>query len=438
VRLEAPPPQLADLRLLIVDDNPTNCRILTLQASKWGMIPRGAQSASQALEWLRAGESFDLAILDMQMPGMDGLMLAGEIRKLPGAMMMPLVLLTSMGVRTDHPDFARAAFASCLSKPIKPVQLQEALIRVLSGAKPAPQTAPTNSKLDPKLASRLPLRVLLCDDNVINQKVALRLLQQMGYRADLAANGVEALAALDRQPYDLIFMDVMMPEMGGLEATAAIRQRQQQRGQFPNCKSPIIIVAMTASAMQGDREKCLAAGMDDYLAKPVRLEDIRTIIEKWGATALGSEAAPAATNGVPTATGTNGPPGGVAETAAEAQAPVDMERLHDFTDGNPDNFRELATLYINQTSQQIEQLEAAVQAGNAQEVRQVAHSCAGASATCGMRGLVPLLRELERQGFEEKLTNAAHLCQQAICEFGRIRKFLEAQLARDAELAAKT
>src|SRR5439155_14877825 len=104
--LEGPQPQLADLRLLIVDDNPTNCRILTLQTSKWGMIPRGAQSAEQALQWLRAGESFDLAILDMQMPGMDGLMLAGEIRKLPSAMMMPLVLLTSMGVRTDHPDFA--------------------------------------------------------------------------------------------------------------------------------------------------------------------------------------------------------------------------------------------------------------------------------------------------------------------------------------------
>src|SRR5258706_9535248 len=129
-------PNLADLRLLIVDDNPTNCRILTLQASKWGMIPRGAQSAAQALEWLRAGENFDLAILDMQMPGMDGLMLAGEIRKLPSAMMMPLVLLTSMGVKPDHPDFASVAFASCLTKPIKPAQLQEVLVRVISGAKP--------------------------------------------------------------------------------------------------------------------------------------------------------------------------------------------------------------------------------------------------------------------------------------------------------------
>src|SRR6185295_3510561 len=128
--------------------NPTNCRILTLQASKWGMIPRGAQSAAQALEWLRAGENFDLAILDMQMPEMDGLMLASEIRKLPGAANLPLVLLTSMGIRTDHPDVTKVAFSSCLTKPLKPVQLHETLVRVVSGAKPAVQPAPT-PKLDP-------------------------------------------------------------------------------------------------------------------------------------------------------------------------------------------------------------------------------------------------------------------------------------------------
>src|SRR5205085_47633 len=149
----------------------------------------------------------------------------------------PLVLLTSMGIRSDRPDFVSAAFASCLTKPIKPVQLQETLVRVISGAKPPTQNVAR--KLDTTLAARLPLRVLLCDDNVINQKVASRLLQQMGYRADLAANGLEALEALDRKPYDLIFMDVMMPEMGGLEATAAIRERQRKQIQFPNYKSPI-------------------------------------------------------------------------------------------------------------------------------------------------------------------------------------------------------
>ena len=198
-----------------------------------------------------------------------------------------------------------------------------------------------------------------------------------------------------------------MPEMGGLEATAVIRQRQQQQAQFPTYKSPIIIVAMTANAMQGDREKCLAAGMDDYLAKPVRLEDIREIVERWAATARPSEAPAAAANGSPSASG--GPADPAAGTP-ETDCPVDMERLLDFTDGNPDSFRELATLYLNQTSEQVEQLEAAVQAGAAQEVRRIAHSCAGASATCGMKRLVPALRELERQGHEEKLTTAAQLC----------------------------
>jgi CheY-like chemotaxis protein len=277
------------------------------------------------------------------------------------------------------------------------------------------------------------LRVLLCDDNVINQKVALRLLQQMGYRADLAANGLQALAALDKQSYDLIFMDVMMPEMGGLEATAAIRERQLQPATFPNYKSPIIIVAMTANAMQGDREKCLAAGMDDYLAKPVRLEDIRSIVERWGSAAGSTETAgetAARTQGA--AKAANGTPG-----AAE-EAPVEMERLLDFTDGNPDNLRELVTLYLTQTSQQMEQMAAAVQAGDAQEVRRLAHSCAGASATCGVRRLVPLLRDLEHQGADGKLTTAPEVCQQAAREFDRIRAFLEAYLVRHCDLAAKT
>src|SRR5436190_22271794 len=335
--MDGPQPHLADLRLLIVDDNPTNCRILTLQTSRWGMLPRGTQSALQALEWLRAGDSFDLAILDMQMPGMDGLMLASEIRKLPGAMKMPLVLLTSMGVRLEQPDFASVAFASCLTKPIKPGQLQEVLARIVLGSKQAIKPPTTAAKLDPGLAARLPLRVLLVDDNVINQKVALRLLQQMGYQAELATHGLEALEAFERQPYDLVFMDIMMPEMGGLEATREIRQRQQQRDQYPNYKSSIIIVAMTANAMQGDREKCLTAGMDDYLAKPVRLEDMRGIIERWGPKAGKQETAPAVEHA---AVATAHPANGSADAAvvenglAPEVAPVDMARLLDFTEGD--------------------------------------------------------------------------------------------------------
>src|ERR1019366_2079497 len=283
---------------------------------------------------------------------------------------------------------------------------------------------------------RLPLRVLLCEDNVVNQKVAARLLKQMGYRADIAANGLEALAALDRQSYDLIFMDVMMPEMGGFEATRIIRERQQQQSQFPNYKSSIIIVAMTASAMQGDREKCLAVGMDDYMAKPVRLEDVRKIVERWATVAAETDATPAAAIGTEVVPPASPPPQAGPITAPLEDPPVDMERLLDFTNGDPESLRELATLYIEQTATQVEQIAAAVQAGAPGEVRRVAHSCAGASATCGMRRLVPLLRELERQGYEEKLTNAAELSRQVGDEFRRIRDFLQAQIANQPNLVA--
>jgi CheY-like chemotaxis protein/nitrogen-specific signal transduction histidine kinase len=427
-------PQLANVRLLIVDDNPTNCRILTLQTGKWGMMPRGAQSGAQALEWLRGGESFDLAILDMQMPGMDGLLLASEIRKLPGAAAMPLILLTSMGVRTDEPGFASAAFASCLTKPIKPAQLQEVLVRVISGAKPAARKAPASSKLDPSLAERLPLRMLLCDDNVINQKVAMRLLQQMGYKPELAGNGVEALAALDRQSYDLILMDVQMPEMDGLEATRQIRERQKDRTRFPNYKSPIIIVAMTANAMAGDREKCLASGMDDYIAKPVRPEDVCSIVERWGSSAAMPETAAPTMAQTDTATGPL-----EADMAPKEIPPVDMDRLLDFTNGNPDDLRELITIYLKQTTEQIEQLGVAVRSNSTVEVRRLAHSCAGANATCGMNRIVPLLRELERQGDEGKLVNAVDLSDRVGKEFQIIRRFLEQHMATSSSaLAART
>jgi CheY-like chemotaxis protein len=423
--LEHIQPQLADLNLLIVDDNPTNCRILSLQATKWGMNPRTALTGEQALNWLRAGEKFDLAILDMQMPGLDGLMLAGEIRKLPAAARLPMILLTSMGVRPDNPAFVQAGFATSLTKPIKPTQLFESLVRVISGLRTAPKPAlAANNKLDPKMASRLPLRVLLCDDNLINQKVATRLLTQMGYAPKIAGNGLEALKAIDSEPFDLIFMDVMMPEMDGLEATRQIRTRQQNRAEHPNYKSPLIIVAMTASAMPGDREKCLEAGMDDYLSKPVRPEDVRALVERWAEKAAlditipGRDAAPTSLRIM---TNTN--------NSMNDIPAVDMERLQEFTEGDPANLTELATLYVKQTSQQLEQLQAAIKTGDAPGVRRIAHSCAGASATCGMKRIVPLLRDLEEQGDAGKLTSAPVLYTQVVQEFELICTILAPHLA---------
>jgi CheY-like chemotaxis protein/HPt (histidine-containing phosphotransfer) domain-containing protein len=262
----------------------------------------------------------------------------------------------------------------------------------------------------------------------------------MGYRADLAANGIEVLQALHRQTYDVVLMDVQMPEMDGLEATRRIRERQQDPTRFPNYRNPIIIVAMTANAMPGDRDRCLKAGMDDYLAKPVRPEDVRRILERW-ATALkaAASAAPAAPTVAQTATAT----GPAAAPAAPASAPVDeppvdMDRLNDFTSGNQDELRDLVTLYVNQTTGQVQQLAQAVKAGAAPDVRRVAHSCAGASATCGMNRIVKFLRQLEREAEAGNLANAPELSRQVEEEFKRIRVFLKPYLAEPSNLTAQT
>jgi CheY-like chemotaxis protein/HPt (histidine-containing phosphotransfer) domain-containing protein len=400
------------------------------------MVPRDSQSGKEALGWLKAGECFDLAVLDLEMLEMDGVTLAEEIRKLPASQRMPVVLLTSLGVRPDQPELAKAGLAGCLAKPVKLAPFQEALRRALPGAQPPAAPEPVAAaRAEGTSASPSTLRILVCDDNLVNQKVGLRLLQQIGHRATLAANGLEALAALERQPYDLIFMDVMMPEMDGLEATRLIRERQQQPALYPNYKSPLIIVAMTASAMHGDRDKCLAVGMDDYVAKPVRLEDLRQIVERWAEVAASTEPAVSGQDPFTTSGDTDSL---VEANAASADAPVDMSRLLDFTDGNPENLRELAELYLSQTEEQLGQMKAAFHAGTAPEVRRLAHSCAGASATCGMRHLVPLLRELERLGSEGQLTGVGELCHQAGEEFDKIRSFLEAYLGEHASPAGKT
>ncbi len=194
---------------------------------------------------------------------------------------------------------------------------------------------------------------------------------------------------------------------------------------------------MTASAMPGDREKCFAAGREDYLAKPVRLEGVRAIVERWGPVAGTAKSEASAAAKTPVSAAAKEPASPAGSPPVGSSAPVDMARLLDFTDGSPENLRELVTLYLDQTSAQIEQIEAAVRDGKAQEVRRLAHSCAGASATCGMTNLVPLLRELERLGAENVLANASELARRAGIEFLRIREFLEAYLVEHASLAAR-
>jgi CheY-like chemotaxis protein len=263
-------PALRGKHLLIVDDNATNRRILVLQSRKWGMRPREFWSGREALQHLRAGEQFDAAILDLQMPEMDGVMLAREIRRLKGREELPIVLLTSLGRREVGAE--GLDFAAFLTKPLKPSALFDALAGVFARRRVAPATASARAAIDPGMARRHPLRILLAEDNAVNQKLALRLLEQMGYRADVASNGVEAVESVERQPYDVILMDVQMPEMDGLAATRAIR-RLKGKGR-PH------IIAMTANAMQGDREMCLAAGMDDYVSKPIPVRELVDALRK--------------------------------------------------------------------------------------------------------------------------------------------------------------
>jgi signal transduction histidine kinase/HPt (histidine-containing phosphotransfer) domain-containing protein len=401
--------QLAELKILILEDNATIRNLLFEQCRRWGMQPQAVENSAQALELFRKGMTFDLALVDAVLPGMDGMTVAAEMQKFPAATMMPVVLLTAVGKKAGDASETRVRFAHTLNKPVRPAQLCLVLERALLSSR-SPSGQPESVKPEISLAARLPLRVLVVDDNAINQKVAVRILQQFGYQPTVAGNGREALESIEREPCDLIFMDVMMPELDGLEATRQIRKRQMS-GEQKNFQARIIICAMTAHAMAGDREKCIASGMDDYLAKPVRPKDIRDMIEKWG----GKVALDASVNRA------------AIKPDESADAPVDLSRMNDLTDGNMDNLRELVEMYFTQTQKQFIQMRDAIRDGKADAVRRVAHSCAGASATMGMTHLVPRLRELEKLGASGTLTDAGRICETAAGEFERVREFLKTQ-----------
>ncbi|MBI5381418.1 MAG: PAS domain S-box protein [Opitutae bacterium] len=266
---------LVGRRLLVVDDNATSRRILSTLAQRWGMSARAAASGAEALAWLRAGETFDVAILDMQMPEMTGAMLAPEIQKLRTADQLPLVLLSSIGQAKLE---ERNLFAAYLAKPAKPAQLRNLLVGLIGYADPhaahIPVPAETPATTQPNPVSQRPTRILLAEDNLINQKVAVQMLQRLGYRADVVSDGIAAIEAARHHPYDVIFMDMQMPRMSGIDATRELRR--QLAGKEPR---PWII-ALTANVMQEDRESCLAAGMDAYLSKPLDPAELKQALEQ--------------------------------------------------------------------------------------------------------------------------------------------------------------
>jgi CheY-like chemotaxis protein len=273
---------LHDLRALIVDDNATNRKIVAHQLIPWGVVHQAAESGKEALDMLRAaaarGEAYNLAILDLMMPEMDGFQLARTIKADPQIAPTTLVMLTSYGKRGDGVVATEAGIAAYLTKPVRQSQLLETLVSVIgqfNAKRKSDNVQPSQSLTTNTLAERLPQNklILLAEDNIVNQKVAVRQLQKLGYRADAVADGREAVEALQRIQYDLVLMDCQMPHMDGYEATAEIRRRE-------GTAKHTAIVAMTANALQGDREKCLAAGMDDYISKPVKPEDLAKLLER--------------------------------------------------------------------------------------------------------------------------------------------------------------
>ncbi|RME99525.1 MAG: response regulator [Chloroflexi bacterium] len=417
--LEPNQPLLAGKRLLIVDDNATNRLILQRQTANWGMQPQAVESGFAALELFNRGVQFDIAILDYQMPEMDGLALAANIQKRVNADKLPLILLTSMG-KPDE-EAGGQIFAAQLSKPIKPAQLFSVLVNVLTGQPAAPEfLAPRGQQQAEAAEPDKSLRILLAEDNVVNQKVALRMLERMGYRADVAGNGLEVLDALMRQPYDVVLMDVQMPEMDGLEATKIIRQ------QWPNARQPQI-VAMTANAMKGDREKCLAAGMNDYVSKPVRVVELQQALQKCRKL----NTPPAAEAAIPEVEATSSP------STAKTDSPVDLDALEEFRislgDDDGSIIAEVTEMFLSKAPEVIETLRQSIADNEPDTVHHLAHTLKPNAGQLAAYPLSALCQELEQLGKSGNLNGAAAKLAAIETEFERAKSVLHRYLQESAK-----
>jgi PAS domain S-box-containing protein len=365
-------PQLAGKRLLVVDDNATNREIVARHARSWGMDAVAVESPSEALARIDGGETFDVAVLDMVMPEMDGLALAREIQQRRDEPELPLVLLTSLG-RLPRGETTRM-FAVQLAKPVKASQLYNALLKALAEHAVQPQVEQASDQPKPRSS----LRILLAEDNAVNQKVALRLLDQLGYHADVVSNGLEALDALERQPYDVVLMDVQMPELDGLGATRRICRRWSA-DERPR------IIAMTANAMPEDRDACFAAGMDDYVPKPIRPEELTEALGRVRGPAVARDAR---TNGA----------------SLEAGAVDGLREL-----GGEEFLAEVIDTFLDDAPALVAMLGTSRERGDAEELRRTAHSLKSNGQTFGAKEFSELCRELEERAKRGELEGASEL-----------------------------
>jgi len=410
---------LSGKRVLIVDDNAANRQILTLQVEAWGMHPRTTGLPLEALDWVRRGDAFDVALLDLQMPGMDGLTLAAEMgrerEELPGSSApLPVILLTSGQWGGAADGLEVVAF---LTKPIKPSQLYNVLVQLFAEQTqemPRPDRM-RESPFDAEMARRLPLRILVAEDNVINQQVALSFLERLGYRADVAANGLEVLASLRRQPYDVVLMDVQMPELDGLEATRRIRQLSPE--ELAADAQPRII-AMTANALKEDCDICLAAGMDDYVSKPVQVEELVDALNKCRPRRAKVLRKPAK----------RVEPAAVGQRSPEVLDPGALERLRAGLGKQAERMLPgLIDRFYQDGERLLEQARQALEQGQADDLRRAAHSLKSTSATFGAMALSAAARELEALALDGRFEMAAEQIAQAEAEFARAKTALEAK-----------
>jgi CheY-like chemotaxis protein/HPt (histidine-containing phosphotransfer) domain-containing protein len=379
---------LAGKRILIVDDNATNREIVTRHARSWEMEPVAVELPAAALELIAAGEPFDVAVLDMMMPEMDGLALAGEIRGRRSAEELPLLLLTSLG-RLPQAESSNL-FSAQLAKPFKASQLYNTLLRLLTAdAVEEEVEVVTDGK-----RARSELRILLAEDNAMNQKVALRLLEQLGYRADVATNGLEAIEALEQQPYDVVLMDVQMPELDGLDATRRICER------WPEDTRPQII-AMTANALPEDREACFAAGMNDYVAKPIRAEELVAALKRVRPLKGGS--------------------------AAVGYVNLDDEALRSLRDLGGDEFLgEVVDAFLADAPGLIATLRRSLEEQGDEELRRAAHTLKSNAATLGAEQFAELCRTLEQRAKTGELDGASGLVDRIEQEYPPLEQALSA------------
>jgi signal transduction histidine kinase/CheY-like chemotaxis protein len=385
----APPTHgLEGTRVLVVDDNATNREILHHYLRSWGLRDDAAANGAQALAQLHAagarGEPYDIAVLDMMMPEMDGLELARRIREDGRLAGTRLVMLTSVGLRGDAAEARHAGVNAYLSKPVRQSDLYNALIAVLGN--PASGTRLITRHDLPERQPSGTREILLVEDNDINQQLMVNMLERLGCRVALAGDGFQAIEAFQRQRPDLILMDCQMPNMDGFAATAEIR-RLEQGGTGP----AVTVVALTANAMQGDRERCLAAGMNDYLAKPVRMADLRQTLDRWFA--------PPARAGLPDAT--------PALADAEALDPQAIDAIRSLQrPGEPSLLGKILGLYRRNTPALLDELAQAVGRDDAGGVQQAAHALKSSSANVGAARVAALSKELETRARARDLSDA--------------------------------